>query len=290
MASVVAITVTPFDAAGDLDAQGYARVLEHCLSGGVGVLTPHGNTSEFYSLSPAERSSAVELTVSTAAGRATVLAGVGHDTDTAVRDARHAARAGVDGIMVHQPVHPYQSVGGWVDYHRRIADAVPDLGVVCYVRNPRITAAAFAALAATCPNVVGVKYAVADPLALTDLVERDAGRLAWCCGLAESWAPFFRLAGAQGFTSGLANVAPRQSMRLLAALDRDDTGEAMAVMRLLRPFEDLRAHDASAWNVSVVKEALAQLSLCRPDVRPPIEPLGSAHRSQVTEILSALVS
>ena len=38
--------------------------------------------------------------------------------------------------MVHQPVHPYQSLDGWVAYHREIAAAVPDLGVVAYVRDP----------------------------------------------------------------------------------------------------------------------------------------------------------
>ena len=38
-------------------------------------------------------------------------------------------------IMVHQPVHPYVSVEGWIEYHRAIASDVPELGVVLYVRN-----------------------------------------------------------------------------------------------------------------------------------------------------------
>lgn len=42
--------------------------------------------------------------------------------------------------MVHQPVHPYVSQDGWVDYHRAIAEAVPGLGVVPYVRNPLLAA------------------------------------------------------------------------------------------------------------------------------------------------------
>ena len=43
----------------------------------------------------------------------------------------------------------------------------------------------------------------------------------------------------------------------------------MKAWELTRRFEELRAADSSADNVSVVKEALAQLGLCRRDVRPP---------------------
>ena len=46
------------------------------------------------------------------------------------------ARPGAQMVMVHQPVHPYVSQDGWVDYHRAIAEAVPELGVVPYIRNP----------------------------------------------------------------------------------------------------------------------------------------------------------
>ena len=48
----------------------------------------------------------------------------------------------------------------------------------------------------------------------------------------------------------------------------------------------LRAADSSANNVSVVKEALAQLGLCRPDVRPPSHRVGDEARTQIAEILA----
>jgi len=51
-----------------------------------------------------------------------------------------------------------------------VAAAIPDHGVVCYVRNPGVRADAFRRLAEACPNVVGVKYAVPDPIALADIV------------------------------------------------------------------------------------------------------------------------
>ena len=110
----------------------------------------------------------------------------------------------------------------------------------------------------TCPNVVGVKYAVGDVVRFATLVDTfRAGDLAWICGLAEPWAPFFWVAGATGFTSGLANVEPGLSLEMLRWLRDGDYDGAMGVWRSVKPFEELRARRNSANNVPVVKEALA---------------------------------
>ena len=286
--SVVAITVTPFDGAGRVDDDAYAAVVRRMVDRGIRAVTPNGNTSEFYALSAAELDRAVAVTVAAVGGRAAVVAGIGYDVARATELATAARSAGAQAIMVHQPVHPYQSVDGWVAYHRLIADAVPELGVVCYVRNPLIPPAAFAALAEACPNLVGVKYAVPDVLALADAVAVVGDdRLAWICGLAETWAPFFWLAGARGFTSGLATIAPELSVELLGHLRSGDQERAMRLWSLLKPIEDLRARHGSADNVSVVKEALAQLELCGRAVRPPITELAATDRAEVTRILQS---
>jgi 4-hydroxy-tetrahydrodipicolinate synthase len=286
---VATINVTPFGADGGIDEAAYAAVVDRCLGAGIDVVTANGNTGEFYALDKAEQAAAVRLTVEVAAGRAVMLAGVGHSAREAAAEAVDAVTAGVHGVMVHQPVHPYQSAEGWVAYHREVAAAIPDHGVLCYVRNPLLGPDAFLRLAEACPNVVGVKYAVPDPIALADLVRAvGADRLAWSCGLAESFAPHFWLSGARGFTSGLATVAPQQSLALLHRLRSGEFAEAMAVWQRLRPFEDMRARRANALNVSVVKEALAQLGLCRSDVRPPISPLTEAERAEVRTILADL--
>lgn len=285
--SVVAIPVTPFDDTGGFDEPAYAALVTRLVTAGVTALTPNGNTGEFYSLTPAELARTVAVTVEVAGDAATVIAGVGHDGDRAVALARDARAAGAQAVMVHQPVHPYQSPEGWLGYHRAVAEAVPGLAVVCYVRSPMVTAATLTSLADTCPNVIGVKYAVPDPVGFAALAAA-AGRLTWVCGLAESWAPFFWLGGAEGFTSGLVTIAPELSLELLARLRRGDLAGAMDLWRLLKPIEDLRARRDNANNVSVVKEALAQLGLCGRSVRPPISELPAAERAEVAEILRSL--
>ena len=187
---------------------------------------------------------------------------------TAVASARHARELGAQMVMVHQPVHPYVSEGGWVDYHRAIAESVPELGVVPYIRNPLLPGERLAELADDCPNVVGVKYAVPDAARFAAFA-RDAGleRFVWVAGLAEPYAPSYFSAGATGFTSGLVNVAPAVSLNMIEALRSGDYPAAMKVWEQIRRFEELRAANASANNVTVVKEALASLGLCRREVR-----------------------
>ncbi|MFJ7152969.1 dihydrodipicolinate synthase family protein [Streptomyces sp. NPDC100445] len=285
LADVVAIPVTPFAEDGSVDRDAHRALLRRLLDGGITTLTPNGNTGEFYALTPEERRLVTEWTVEEAGDRAAVLVGVGHDLPTAIESARHARDLGAGMVMVHQPVHPYVSAAGWVDYHRAIAESVPELGVVPYLRNAQLPGARLAELADHCPNVIGVKYAVPDAARFAAFA-RDAGldRFVWVAGLAEPYAPSYFSAGATGFTSGLVNVAPAVSRNMLHALRAGDHPAAMKVWERIRRFEELRAAHGNANNVTVVKEALAALGLCRRDVRPPSRPLPEDERAEVAAI------
>jgi 4-hydroxy-tetrahydrodipicolinate synthase len=287
LADVVAIPVTPFTADDAIDTVAHRALLRRLLDGGVRTLTPNGNTGEYYALDPDERRAVTELTLEESAGRAAVLVGVGLDVPTAVASARHARDSGAQMVMVHQPVHPYVSQDGWLDYHRAIAEAVPELGVVPYVRSPHLRGERMARLGELCPNVVGVKYAVPDAAQFAAFA-RDAGleRFVWVAGLAELYAPAYFSAGATGFTSGLVNISPSISLEMLAALRAGDHAAAMKVWERIRPLEDLRAAHRSADNVTVVKEALAALGLCRRDVRPPSSPLPQKRRAEVAALVA----
>lgn len=283
--TVVAIPVTPFGPDGELDEHSYVALLDRLITGGITALTPNGNTGEYYALSPAERRRVVELTVRHAPGR-TIIVGVGLDTATAIEDARAARDAGASAVMVHQPVHPFRSRPGWVDYHAAIADAVPELGVIPYVKDARLDAESLGQLFERCPNVVGVKYAIPDPMKAARTVTDLAGApVTWICGVAEAWAPFFAAAGITCFTSGLVSIIPEKSLRMLKALQSGDHDLALTEWRSVRAFEELRARGDSEHNASTVKEALHQLGLCRPDVRPPSSRLPRADRGAVTDIL-----
>ncbi len=285
LATAVVIPVTPFAEDGSIDTGCYLRLVTRLLDGGVTAVTPNGNTGEFYTLTPQERQLVLETCTRAAAERAVVVAGVGFDVQTAAAEARAARQAGAHAIMIHQPVHPYLSPAGWVDYNAAVASAVPELGVLPYLKSRVITGGHIAELADRAPNVIGLKYSEDDPVHFA-ATRADAGgdRLLWIAGLAEPYAPAYWQAGARGFTSGLANVAPQVALDLLAAL-RSGDGVQDAWLRVRR-FEELRARGGAADNVAVVKEALHQRGLCRRDVRPPGHVLGSEAAREVAAAIA----
>ena len=288
LASISVIPVTPFRPDGSIDLERYEALVADLYDNGLDVVTPNGNTGEFHALSPAEHREAIHAASRAARGRGTVIAGIGFDVTSAVELGRFAESAGARAVMVHQPAHPHRSDRGWVLYHQAIAQALPDLAIVPYIRDGGVTAEMIRAVAVACPNLAAVKYAVPDALGFATLVH-DLADLAvtWICGLAEPWAPFFWTGGARGFTSGLANIHPRLSRSMLDGLRSDDMATAMAAWRLALPFEQLRARGRSAYNVPAVKEALHQQGRCERTVRPPLTELEQADRRIVADILAS---
>jgi 4-hydroxy-tetrahydrodipicolinate synthase len=299
LSTVVGIPVVPYDETGAIDHPLLADLIRRLVSSGVTALTPNGNTGEFYALSPDERravlrtvtDAATDAVTEAASGSAVVIGGVGLDLETAIADARFARDAGADAIMIHQPVLPYLSPDGWADYNLAVARAVPEIGVVPYLSTPLVGGAAIARLIEAAPNVVALKYSVPDPVVFatvrSEVAAATSSEVLWIAGLAESYAPAYWQGGARAFTSGLVNVVPEVSLRLLEALRRGDSAAVESLWRGIRQFEHLRARNRSADNVSVVKEAMHQLGLCRSSVRPPSAPLDEAARAEVRESIAA---
>lgn len=278
-----AINITPFREDYSIDFEALGRNLDDLINHGIDVIYPCGNTGEYYSLTCEEARAVVEFTVCHIAGRAKVMVGIGHDAYTAAKLAAHAEQTGADGLMLHQPVHPIQSEAGMLAYYREVA-AATKLPIVLYVRHECVSAEMLKEAAAI-PNIIGVKYAVNYLPAFAQAVRLIGDELVWICGTAEMWAPFFFAAGAVGFTSGMVNVDAARSIAMLDLLRQGSYGEAMGIWDELRLFEELRERNKSANNVSVVKEAMAQLGLGNSIVRPPIAQLSEADKVQVRRIL-----
>lgn len=279
-----AICITPFDTKGEIDYAALGRNLEHLLDSGLQAIYPCGNTGEFYSLTVEEAKETARYAVRHVQGRARVIVGVGHDARTAALLAAHAEQIGADGLMIHQPPHPFQHEEGLVEYYRQIA-AASRLPLVLYARGEAVTLRTLE-LAAQLPQIAGVKYAVNDLPAFAAAVQAIGRRFVWICGTAEGWAPFFYAAGAEGFTSGLVNVAAERSLALHQALQAARYEEAMRIWQKLRPFEAMRERQRSAHNVSVVKTAMELLGLLdNSEVRAPLAPLSASERAELAAVL-----
>lgn len=269
--TVLVTTVTPFDGSGKVRYDEIANHCEYLVANGMQTVIPCGNTGEFSSLSTEEAKLVTAATAKAVDGRAVVIAGIGGPTATAVELGLAAQEAGAGAVMIHHPTHTYIDRRGLARYYERIVEAL-DVAVVLYKRGPELEDALIEMLVED-DRVIGVKYAVNDLNAFANLVESSSGDVTWICGTAERWAPFFFLAGATAFSSGLANFAPRKTLELLALLEASDYEEAMRMRSDFVPFEEIRQVDHSAYNVPAVKSAMSFLGLCSPSVREPLRVL-----------------
>lgn len=284
---VVGVTITPLGPDGaTVDEDGVGRICDAMITDGIRHLVPCGNTGEFYSLSAVERRRVVELTIEASGGRSSVIVGVGGALDDAIAQAAHAETAGADAVMVHHPVHPHLTEDGYLAYLRSIAGTTA-LPIIPYIRAPVLGDEGLRRLL-DLESVAAVKFAWNDLLAFGHAVASSIGRrqIAWICGSAESWAPFYWAAGAVGFTSGLVNVTAVHSLALLRALEGGQREAVMAIWGRIRPFEELRSRAADGYNVAVVKEALRQIGRPAGPVRPPASDVGPEDREAIAQLLA----
>jgi 4-hydroxy-tetrahydrodipicolinate synthase len=276
--------VTPFSE--DLhavDEAGLRSNLEYLVDAGVNLLYPCGNTGEFTSLGLDEWTRVVEIALDAAGDGAVVAPGVGHGLTTATEMLRRADRLGAAGALVMPPQPVYLSDRGLAAYYEALATST-ELPLMVYRRDGRPSDETLARLAAN-GSIAGVKYGDTDINGFARGVAAAPG-VAWTCGVAERYAPFFAGAGAVGFTSGLANFAPRTALAMHAALDAGDMDEALAVRERCAPFEEVRARHGSAYNVPAVKSAMDAVGLTGGRVRPPMIDLDQETRAEVTRIAS----
>ena len=288
LADVAVVTVTPFsgDRLQAVDHEGLERNLERLVRGGARLLVAGGNTGEFAALGETEVVDVVRTHARVARGRARVITGIGYRLDQAAQLGRASMDAGADGLMVHHPVHPYTSEPGLVRYYEALADALPGVPLILYVRGPQLSAAGVRQLARVAP-IVGVKMGQPDPERFARFVAA-APDLAWVCGVAEAWAVPFWKAGAIGFTSGFANVAPERSLEVLDALRADDVARAEVLIDRLRPIEHLRAGHDDANNVAAIKAAMDLVGLVGGGLRPPLSELEPGDRTELINILKTM--
>jgi len=268
LTGISGILVTPFDAQDRIAPNRLKPIIDRAIRAGVHILVANGNTGEFYGLTTAEAEKMVHAAAEIVNGRVPVIGGVGKSVGDACALARASRAAGAQVLMVHQPPDPFAAPRGVVEYVKRVADAGGGLPIMLYLRNDAIGLDAIQALTEV-PGVAGVKWATPTPMRLAEAIRRCSPDIVWVDGLAEPWAPPFYAVGARGFTSGLINVWPEQSVAIHRALDAGDYTEARTLIATMAPFEDVRAEELNGTNVTGVKAALQLIGDDCGPTRPP---------------------
>lgn len=208
------VSITPFDAADNVDLPALARFVDWQIAEGIHGLIPLGSTGEFLSLSNDEVTAVAETVIRAAAGRVPVIVGTGaEDTREVVRRSQEAERLGADGVMIIPPFYCTPSEDELYHHYKTAADAI-GIPVMIY-NNPAVTNVDLTPpIVARLATIEGCRYIKESTLEVTRV--RDIIRL---CG--DGLTVFGGVLGfesfvegAQGWVAVASNVAPGPMARL----------------------------------------------------------------------------
>jgi 5-dehydro-4-deoxyglucarate dehydratase len=266
---VISFPVTPFKPDLSVDPDGLRRNLRALLKHPICAVVAPAGTGELYSLSPAEHLAVVKVAVEEVKGRVPVLAGTGFNPAIAAELARQAAATGVDGILAFPPYYSGPDDEGVVAYYRGIAEATP-LGMLIYSRDWFNPGPPMVERLAQIPNLIGWKDGQADIRRYQMIRERVGERLHWIGGAGDDMVPGYYAIGIRTYTSSIANVAPRLSLRLHELASAGHSEELTRLMNeLVIPLYALRAR-RKGYEVSVMKAMMDMLGQAGGPVRPPL--------------------
>jgi len=270
---------------GSLDLEATQRCVERLVDGGVSGLVMMGMVGENSSLRPDEKLKVLQAGLDAARGRVPVLSGVAEfTTGAAAAYARECERLGAQGLMVF-PAIGYKSDAAETVAHYRTVAGASALPVLIY-NNPvgygvDVTPEVLARLA-DCPTLVAIKEESYDVRRVTDIHNLLCDRYAVVCGV-DDLVLESAVLGVTGWVSGMANVYPEESARLLQLAARGDWERARALYRVLTPLFHL---DTEVKLVQSIKLAGQLKGQGREWVRAPRLPLAGEERTRVERIVA----
>jgi dihydrodipicolinate synthase/N-acetylneuraminate lyase len=284
---IIPAVTTPFDDSGEIDLAALEGNLAALLDAGVHGLVATGTMGEAGSLSAAERRTVVQAVVLAAGGRVPVIAGVSAGTPAAaIALAADAADAGADALMLLPPLGYRGDADEIEAFYRAVAEA-GGLPLMAY-NNPESSGTdmrpdLIVRLYERIDAVVAVKECSGDARRIPALLNAAPGLEVLVGG--DDWALEGFCAGAGGWVTGVADVAPRECVALWEACRSGDLEAARAVYGRMLP---LARFDMTPKLVQYFKAAMDEVGLAGGPCRPPRLPLRDDERAALQDALAVL--
>lgn len=284
---LLSFPVTHFDSDGGFDETAYREHVAWLGQYQAAGLFAAGGTGEFFSLGLDEVERVVRAAVDSAPEGTPILAPAGYGTSTAIELARRAESAGAAGILLFPPYLTEAGQRGLTAHVKAVCDAT-SLGVIIYNRaNAVYSADTVAALAESCPNLVGFKDGAGDIDQMTRIYSRLGDRLLYVGGLptAEMYALPYLSLGVTTYSSAIFNFVPQFALDFYDAVRRQDNAWVVAALNdFVVPYCNLRNQE-SGYAVSIVKAGLTAIGRPAGPVRTPLTDLDERQLADLTDLV-----
>jgi 4-hydroxy-tetrahydrodipicolinate synthase len=283
---VIPALVTPFGEDGSVDTAALARHAEWLLENGATGLVGTGTMGEAQSMSASERRLVIETLVEAADGRVTVTAGVSSGTPaSSIAFAADAATVGAGALMLLPPLGYPGDEREIEAFYRDVASA-SGMPVMAY-NNPKASGTdmlpALIARLAEIDGIAAVKECSGDARRIAEVLNATDDFEVLVGG--DDWALEGFCAGATGWISGVANVAPRECADLYRLCSEGNLESARELHGRLLPLGRL---DMKPKLVQYFKAAMDIVGREGGPCRPPRLELTAEEQREVEEAVRAL--
>ena len=267
--SMVAI-VTPFKNNGtELDEVKLKDLVNFQISNNTSVIVPCGTTGESATLSIEEHEKVIDIVISTAKGKAKVMAGTGsNNTGEAIELTRHAKEVGADGALIITPYYNKPTQEGIYRHFKALSDSV-DIPLIAYNIASRtgtnITPETIQRLS-TLKNVVAVKEASGNLNQMAEIrciCDPDFDLISGDDSLT---LPVLAIGGC-GVISVVANIIPKDVSNMVSTFLNGDIEKARELYFKMLPL--VKAIFVET-NPAPIKAAMKMLGMIESDLRLPM--------------------
>lgn len=278
--------VTPFLADGSVDFEEFRNLIEWQIAEGIDSIVVCGTTGEASTLDDHEHVETIRFCVDVVNARVPVIGGAGsNDTRHGINLAREIEKTGVDALLLVTPYYNKCSQAGLIQHYTATADAV-NIPCLLYSVQGRtgvnIEPATVAALAKH-PRIVGIKEASGNIAQVAEIARLVPDDFTIYSGNDDMVLPLMSLGGL-GYISVIANIAPRDSVRMSRSFLDGDIITARKLQLDMKALIDSMFADV---NPIPVKAALAMMGRCQLEYRLPLCPPNQQVSDRIQREMSA---
>jgi 4-hydroxy-tetrahydrodipicolinate synthase len=278
---------------GDVDYDGFERLVTFQLEEGIDGLVPLGTSGENPTLSDDEEERLIRIAVRTAGGAAPVVVGAGsNDTAHMKRYVERAKALGADAALVVTPYYNKPNDSGLLAHFSEAARVgIPIIVYNIGSRTGRNIPCHLMQKIAGIPGIAGIKEASGDITQMQDMLcqvaeplRREGRAFTVLSGDDALTLPFMSLGG-DGVVSVVSNLYPKKVAALVRACRAGNFEEGRRLHYELLPF--FRAAFIET-NPVPIKQALLWAGLPAGPCRLPLGPLDPAHEAALRAAMQAV--
>lgn len=279
--------ITPLQANGEIDFNGFAQVLEHLIEAKVHGIIVGGSTGEYYAHSTEERLASITHASEVIGGRLPLVIGTGAiRTEDSVVFGEAAKAAKADAILVGTPPYALPTQAEIAE-HVLTVDRAAGLPIMLYNYPGRMNMTMgeeFFAAVASCKNIQSIKESTGDMASLHRLALHHPD-LQISCGWDDQALEFFAW-GARSWTCAGSNFLPREHVALYeACVVEKNFDKGRKIMAAMLPFMD---YLEGGKFVQSIKYGCELSGLPAGGVRAPLKGMNEEEKAELQRVVTAL--